>query len=69
MNRKFLDTTFFEARKMEIDGNIDYQYWFDKSAEEKLQAASTMIAVAFKEPNFLKTKVDKTIFSSRKHTL
>jgi hypothetical protein len=66
MKRKFVDTTVFQARKMEA-GNIDYQYWHDKNDEEKMKAAGVVIAAAFGEPDFLKKKVDRTIFSSRKH--
>lgn len=67
MERKFVDISFFQSRKMEKDGNADKKYWHDKSIKERLKAASTMIAVAFNEPDFLKKKVDRTIFSARKH--
>jgi hypothetical protein len=69
MKRRFVDTSVFKASKMERDGNIDYGYWFDKTNEERLKAAAVMIAVAFQEPDFLKGKVDRTIFSCRKHKL
>jgi len=69
MPRKFIDTTIFEARNMEKDGNIDFGYWHDKTIEEKLRAAVQMIAVAFNEPFFATTKIDRTIYSVRKQSL
>ena len=69
MHRKFVDTTVFKARNMEKDGNIDFGYWHDKTIEEKLRAAAQMIAVAFNEPLFTTKKVDRTIYSIRKHSL
>ena len=66
MRRKLVDATVYEARNMQRDGNIDFGYWHDKSNEQKLNAASQMIAVAFKEPLFARKKVDRTIFSARK---
>lgn len=66
MSRKFLDTSVFKARNMEKDGNIDFQYWQNKTIDEKLLAAAQMIAVAFKEPLFTTTKMDRSIFSIRK---
>lgn len=67
MKKMFLDRTVFEARNMEKDGNIDNNYWHDKTVEEKMQAAAIVTAAAFGEPDFLKKKVDRTIFTSRKH--
>lgn len=67
MKRRFLDITVFEARSMERDGNIDHNYWHDKTIEERLQAAAIVTAAAFGEPDFLKKKVDRTIFTARKH--
>jgi hypothetical protein len=52
---------------MEKDGNIDYNYWHDKTIEERMHAAAICNAAVFGEPDFLKKKVDKTIFTSRKH--
>ncbi len=66
MPRKYLDTTAFQARNREKDGNIDFKYWHDKTIEEKLRAAAHMIAVAFQQPLFLTTKLDRTLFSARK---
>ena len=59
--------TVFEARSMERDGNIDHNYWHDKTIEERLQAAVIVTAAAFGEPDFLKKKVDRTFFTARKH--
>lgn len=67
MKTSFLDRTVFEARNMTKDGNIDNNYWHDKSIEEKMQAAAIVTAAAFGEPDFLKKKVESTIFTSRKH--
>ncbi|HNE92608.1 MAG TPA: hypothetical protein PKI98_09280 [Chitinophagaceae bacterium] len=67
MKNSFLDRTVFEARNMTKDGNIDNNYWHDKSIEEKMQAAAIVTAAAFGEPDFLKKKVERTIFTSRKH--
>ncbi|HPH22574.1 MAG TPA: hypothetical protein PLW32_01725 [Chitinophagaceae bacterium] len=67
MRKVFLDRTVFEARNMEKDGNIDNNYWHNKTVEEKLQAAAIVTAAAFGEPDFLKKKVDRTIYTSRKH--
>lgn len=69
MERKFVDISLFKSRNMASDGNIDYQFWYDKNNEERVKAASIMTAVAFKEPDFLKKKVDRSIFSARKHLL
>lgn len=66
MKRRFVDTTIYESRNMEKDGNIDYQYWFDKTLEERLNAAALMTSVAFGEPDFLLKKVDRTLYKSRK---
>jgi hypothetical protein len=65
--RAYTDTSAFEARNMVKDGNADFQFWFDKSIAERLQGSAVMIAVAFREPNFMKGKVDRTIYSSKKH--
>ncbi len=64
-----MDKTVFRAYSMAKDGNIDYEYWFDKSNEEKLQAAAITIAAAFGEPDFLNKKIDRTVYSARKHKL
>lgn len=66
MKRTFVDTDVISSRKMSRDGNIDYQFWFDKSIEERLAAAVAMIEVAFDTTNFIAQKVDRNIFSSFK---
>ena len=66
MRRQYVDTTIFEARNMEKDGNIDFGYWHNKTIDEKLLAAAKMIAVAFNEPLFAIKRMDKTIFAVRK---
>jgi hypothetical protein len=61
-----MDKSFYKASKLEEQGNADFQYWFSKSIEERLAAAAIMISVSFREPDFMKKKTDRTIFSSRK---
>jgi len=68
MQRKFVDTSIIQSRNMEKDGNVDYQYWHDKSIEERLRAAGEMIKVAYNEPDFFTKRLDKTIISARKHS-
>jgi hypothetical protein len=67
MPRKFVDTTQFCSKKMEKDGNSNEGYWLNKTIDERLAAAIEMIKVAYQEPDYLTKKVDRTIFSSRKH--
>ncbi|MFM1961789.1 MAG: hypothetical protein RLZZ172_634 [Bacteroidota bacterium] len=67
MVRKFVDISQFQARKMEIHGNVDRFYWHDKTLETRLSAAAEMNAIAFNEPEFIFKKVDKSFYSSRKH--
>jgi len=67
MKRQYVDVDHFESRNMAEDGNIDYRYWHDKSNEERVRAASIMTSAAFNEPDFFSKKVDRTIFSARKH--
>lgn len=45
VKRAFVDLNTFSSRNMSRDGNIDYQFWFDKTIEEKLAAAVVMIEV------------------------
>lgn len=66
-DRKFMDLNAFEARNMQKDGNVDYMYWWGKSIYDRLKGAAIMNAVAFSEPEFIKGKVDRTIYSSKKH--
>lgn len=64
-----MDKTIFRAYKMSEAGNIDYKYWFDKTNNEKIKAASVMTAVAFMQSDFITNKVDRSIFAARKHRL
>jgi len=64
VKRAFVDLNTFSSRNMSKDGNIDYQFWFDKTIEEKLAAAIVMIEVSFNIKNFTKQKVDRTLISS-----
>ena len=66
MKRKFVDIDVIESRNMSKDGNIDFQYWFDKSIEQKLAASITMIETSFNIKNFVSQKVDRSIISSYK---
>ena len=49
MRRRFVDTPVYASRKMEKDSNIDYKYWFDKTNEECVRAASIMTSTAYCE--------------------
>jgi hypothetical protein len=51
---------------MSKDKNIDYQFWFDKTIQEKLAASVAMIELSFNTKNFVKNKVDRTQLSSYK---
>ncbi len=68
MKRRYVDVDIYESRNMVSDGNADYKYWFSKTNEERVYAASVMTSVAFREPDFFKKKVDRSIFSARKHS-
>jgi hypothetical protein len=68
MKRRYVDTDVFTSRNLVSEGNVDYKYWFNKTINERIEAASIMTSVAFMEPDFLKKKVDRTIYSARKHT-
>ena len=61
-----VDKTFFKASNLELQGNADYKFWFDKTIEERLAAAIIMISVSFRQPDFMKQLVDRTHFSARK---
>lgn len=67
MKRQYVDITVYESRNMAKDGNIDFQYWHSKSIDERVRAAGIMTAAAFGEPDFFRKRVDRTIFSARKH--
>ena len=51
---------------MSKDKNIDFQYWFDKTIEEKIAASVVMIELSYKIKNFVKSKVDRDLYSSYK---
>ena len=40
MKRVFVDVDTFTSRNMSKDGNIDYQFWLDKTLEEKFSRLS-----------------------------
>lgn len=64
-----VDKSIFKASKMSDQGNADFQYWFTKSMEERIQAAAIMISIAYRVSDFIKLKVDRTIYSARKQNL
>ncbi len=68
MKRAFVDVDTYASRNMSKDGNIDYQFWWDKTLEEKLAAAVVMIETSFNTKDFVNQKVDRTFMSSYKKT-
>jgi hypothetical protein len=68
MKRAFVDVDTFTSRNMSKDGNIDYQFWLDKTLEEKLAASVVMIETSFNTKEFVKQKVDRQIITSYKRT-
>jgi hypothetical protein len=68
MKRVFFDVDTFTSRNMSKDGNIDYQFWLDKTLEEKLAASVIMIETSFNTKEFVKQKVDRQIITSYKRT-
>jgi len=40
MKRAFVDIDIYSSRNKAEDGNIDYQFWFEKNIEEKLTKAN-----------------------------
>ena len=66
MKRAFVDVETFTSRNMSKDKNIDYQFWFDKTIEERLSASIAMIELSFNTKDFVKQKVDRQMFSSYK---
>jgi len=66
MKRVFVDVDTFTSRNMSKDGNIDYQFWLDKTLEEKLAASVIMIETSFNTKEFVKQKVDRQIITSYK---
>ncbi len=63
MARKFEDILAIASRNQARDGNIEHQFWFDKSIDEKLNTAIAMIEVAYNTSDFVHQKVDRNIFS------
>ncbi len=59
-----LDKTAFKATTFEEADN-HYYYWKDKSYDERIDAAFFLINQVYKITS--STKVDRTIFSKRKH--
>lgn len=68
MKRAFVDVETYASRNMSKDKNIDYQFWFDKTIEEKLAASVAMIEASYNVKDFLQQKVDRQIISSYKRT-
>jgi hypothetical protein len=66
MKKTFVDVDTYSSRNMSKDKNIDYQFWFDKTIEERLAASIAMIDLSFNTKDFVKQKVDRQIFSSYK---
>jgi hypothetical protein len=66
MKRTFVDGETYASRNMSKDKNIDYQFWFDKTIEERLSASIAMIELSFNTKDFVKQKVDRQMFSSYK---
>lgn len=66
MSRKFVDLSVVHRRNMGKEGNIDSGFWHDKSITQRLEAAITMIQVAYQDINFVKGKVNRQLISMRK---
>lgn len=66
MKRLFVDVDTYGSRNMGKDRNIDYQFWFNKTIQEKLAASVTMIELSFGIKDFVKNKVDRNQLSSYK---
>ena len=66
MKRAFVDVEIYTSRNMSKDNNIDYQFWFDKTIEERLAASIVMNETSFNTKDFVKQKVDRQIISSYK---
>ena len=66
MKRAFVDVEIYTSRNMSKDNNIDYQFWFDRTIEERLAASIVMNETSFNTKDFVKQKVDRQIISSYK---
>ena len=69
MKRAFFDVHIYASRNMSKDKNIDYQFWFDKTIQEKLAASVTMIELSFNTKDFVKNKVDRNQLSAYKRAI
>ena len=69
MKRAFVDVHIYASRNMSKDQNIDYQFWFDKTIQEKLAASVTMIELSFNTKDFVKNKVDRNQLSAYKRAI
>ena len=69
MKRTFVDVDIYASRNMFKDKNIDYQFWFNKTIQEKLSASVAMIELSFNTKNFVKNKVDRNQFSAYKRSI
>jgi len=69
MKRAFVDVDTYASRNMSKDKNIDYQFWFNKTIQEKLAASVAMIELSFNTKDFVKNKVDRKQLSSYKRAL
>jgi hypothetical protein len=66
MNNYRLDRTFGKAQSFkEADNNRDY--WLQKSAGERLRAAWYLISCAYRFDLDSPPRLDKRVFSMRKH--
>jgi hypothetical protein len=66
MKKTFVDVDIYASRNMSKDKNIDYQFWFNKTIQEKLAASIAMIELSFNTKDFVKNKVDRKQLSSYK---
>ncbi|HHH50398.1 MAG TPA: hypothetical protein ENK52_05415 [Saprospiraceae bacterium] len=62
-----LDRTKFKMQKFEEADN-QYDYWKSKTVEERLQAAYYLISVAYKFEINNPPRLNRFVFSMRKHS-
>ena len=55
-----------QKQGVEKEGNIDNGYWHNKSIPQRLEAAITMIEVAYQDIHFVKGRVNRQLISMRK---
>lgn len=66
-NKKYrLDRTQFKMQSFE-EADMQYDYWKKQSITERLRAATYLISVAFDFDLNHPPRLDRTIFSMRKH--